>query len=439
MKSALSYLIRGGSGDMYRKSHVIGGICGVATCFMILSTLGPQVIDSPQEDGNTHPLATLVSWLCAVGLLLSSVLNGFGSVSMPHSYLVGLYLEPIRSDIVAKAEDDLAKTAELLDVKTLDLATLASSSSSGDLNGSRRRLVPPTRKSFSEFGEEFTKRRRNLQKELDFLEMLYEEQEEDVADMKRTQALAIEARTRAGRIRSWVGMIFSIILLIRLFAAAFSIVQSYSPIMASAEAQATAASQDDPITTCLLWLMGHDFVSQDDYTVLSQCISLLLTAILSVSQVRTFLRTVAAMNRRINRVFAKCDCKRSSTTRLSSREAMVNDDDNHNNKALSPFGARPGVYTHLLAILMGCYFLSCLVLIKLSLPVAYRSNFSAALGGIEYRIHSLVIHGTFAASAIVSASALGVLFGIQRQSTRSLATTWMNDNSSSALGNLEKV
>ncbi len=416
LHNAFLYLLKG---ERCRKTHIIGCFCGVATCFVLLSTLGPQVIDSPREDGNTHPLATLVSWLCSVGLLVSSILNGFGSVSMPHSCLVGLYLEPIRPDIVAKAEDDLAQTAALLETKTSDLESMASSST--DLNGSRRRLGPLTRKSFAEFGEDYSKRRKQLQKELDFLEMLYEELEEDVADMKRAQLLATEARTQAGRIRSWVGIIFSIILLIRLFAATCSILQSFSPM--APEARPGTASQDDPITTCLLWLMGHYLVSQEDYVLLSQCISLFLTAILSVSQVRTFLRTVAAINRRINQFFTKCDCKR---TRFREAVVLVDDD-----KAL-PFGARPGIYTHLLAILMGCYFLSCLVLTKLSLPVAYRSNFAAALGGIEYRIHSLVVNGTFAVSAIVSAAALGVLFGIQRQSTRSLAATWMNDYSSTA-------
>jgi hypothetical protein len=54
----------------------------------------------------------------------------------------------------------------------------------------------------------------------------------------------------------------------------------------------------------------------------------------------------------------------------------------------------------------------------MNLPLEYRSNFSAAMGGINLVVQSKVANSCFCASAAFSATLLSLLFGIQRQNTK---------------------
>jgi hypothetical protein len=336
-------------------------------------------------------LPTMVSWLCAVGLLLSSVLNGFGSVSLPHSCLSGIYLEPIGPEIIANAQVELHKASSALHTKRMELTS--DTSSSTDLSSMGMR--------WSMGSEESVQRRYKVQQEIDFLETLVEELGEDVREMKFAKVTAEMARTRMGRIRSWMGAVFSIVLLVRLYT-------SFTSIWL-----VTTTRRGDPITTAMLWLTGHHLVNQQDYNSISQCVSLGLTAFLTASQVQSFLRTVSALNVRLLRFYRKCYCSSRSSAELVS---------------LNKKGTQ--MYTDLLAALMGCYFLSCVVLTKMNLPLEYRSNFSAAMGGINLVAQNRVANSCFCASAALSATILGLLFGIQRQNTK-------RHIADDALGNLD--
>ena len=373
-----------------RRSFVIGGICGVVSTITILWTVGSFVMQSSSEEMQMLP--TMVSWLCAVGLLLSSVLNGFGSVSLPHSCLAGIYLEPIRPEVIVTAEVELQKMTSSLVSKRAELAPdMSSPSSSADLSSiGTRRWPAQNKKSFADYGsEDVSQRKLQVQNDVNFLETLVEELAEDIVEMKYSQETAALARTTMGKIRSWLGVIFSLVLLIRLYTSITSIVRFNA---------ATETRRSDPITMGLLWLTGHHLVSQEDYDSLSQCVSLLLTAFLSVSQVRMFLRTVTALNLRLTRLYRNCNCKSRSQTKVL-------------------FGGAQS-YAHLLAALMGCYFLSCVVLTKMNLPLEYRSGFSTAMGGTDFVVQSTVANSVFCASAVISAIVLGLLFGIQRQNTK---------------------
>lgn len=372
------------------KSVVLGGFCGVVTTLVILKTLGSLVISFPTQS-SIHVLSTLVSWLCAAGLMISSVLNGFGSVSMPYSCLAGIFLEPIRPEVLARAELELRNTTKNMEGKLTDLHS-DSITSLGDTSRRRSAATHAGKIAFADYNsDEISKRKRKLQNEIDFLETLIGELKEDIVEMKSAQEQAAKARTTLGRIRSYVGLVFSIVLLVRLYMAAKSVVQvRYGP----------QQERGDPITTALLWLAGHNFVSSKDYNTLSQGISLLLTAFLSMSQIRMFLRTASSVNRRIMLITRKCYC----TPRRHGEESTYY-----------------SIHTRVLAALTGCYFLSCVVLTKMNLPAQYRSSFSAALGGMEYSICIPVVNLVFCISAGVSAMVVSLLVGIQRQNTKRYA------------------
>jgi hypothetical protein len=379
------------------KNVVMGGLCGIVSTLILLKALGPLVIYFPTQ---TSPqiLSTVISWLCAVGLLISSTLNGFGCVSLPHSCLSGLFLEPIRPEVLARAEMELRSTTKSYEAKLTELHSDSGLSLDYSEPARQRKTVSHTsgKIAFADFNsDESTKRKRDLQNEIDFLDTLMAELKEDIAEMKYAQEQAASARSTMGKIRSYIGILFSVVLLIRLYTATLSILQGYY--------MGPEPARGDPITTALLWLTGHNFVSDKDYNTLSQGISLLLTAVLSATQVRTFLRVVSALNRRILLIYRKCYC---APRRQQTGDALIDND------------SYVKIHTRVLAAFTGCYFLSCVVLTKMNLPYEYRSSFSAALGGMEYSIRTPVVNLVFCTSAGVSAMILGLLFGIQRQNTK---------------------
>jgi hypothetical protein len=401
--------------SLYRQSLIFGSFLGITATIATLRLIAPLVFHKTStQDTTSTTLSETVSWMCAVGILLSALLNGFGSVSMPHSCLAGLYLEPVHPDAIAKAEIELqqAKTSLENSIAQMDTAGEIHVPSGGQGTWTRSspkasksftRSTPKPSPSFSELGDSLTKRKQSLQSEVDFLGTLVIEMTQDVAEMRYSQAMATNARTTVGKIRSWLGIVFSVVLLIRLCSVAISI---WTPHPAGSNSSASVESRpakSDPVSTALLWLMGKNLVTPQYYNALSQFISLLLTAFLSFSQVRTFLNMATAINRRIDHLFQTCYCKSEKKADALLEEQLL-------------FNTK--LHTHVLASLLGCYFLACIVLTKMMLPVEYRSEFSAALGGKEvFQIRTYAVNAAFALSAVISTVILGMLLGIQRQNT----------------------
>ena len=378
-------------------SYNIGASAGVMSTFIILRTFGSLVISHQGHSYNI--LSTLVSWLCAVGLMLSSILNGFGSVSLPHSCLAGFYLQPIHPAVMAQAETELQSTIKALEFTMTELDE-GSPTAATVLTNNRRKQA--SRKSFANCAHNEGGRKHGLQQDCNFLDMLVEELREDVAEMKHAHFLASQARTLLGQIKAYIGMFFSVILLLRLYSSILSVIQM--------DETTSTSSTRDPITAVLVWLTGHHYVNQHDFTNLSQGISLLLTVILSFSQFQTFLRTTESVHRRLLLIYRKCQCaqKRGTATLHTIKRNTTQEESQ--------------ISMHILAALTGCYCISCVVLIKMNVPLEYRAGFTAAIGGSDFTIHSSALNLLFSVSAVVSSMVLGLLFGIQRQNTKRHAT-----------------
>lgn len=383
------------------RTGILGGICSVAASLACLRLLAPFVIRTEQD----APLLTLaVSWLSSVGLLCSAVLNGFGSVSLPHSCLAGLYLEPIRSETIDQAEAELEKVKKSLEDRKSQLSE----------PGVRIQLMPVSgswkRTSFTELGDEVSQRRQVLLGEIEFLETLVDEMEEDISEMRESQKMALQARTLTGRVKSWVGVVFSVVLLLRLFSAVMSAWPQMSAEIETANAlSSTGRGGGDIVTRILMWLFGHKIVkTRENVNALSQFISLIITAFLAFSQVRNFMRIAAAVNRRLKALYSKCYCIKGKKD--SSLSASISQD--------GGLQLLNGFCSPLLASLMGCYFIACVVLTKIMLPAKFSSSFAAALGGPSmFQIRLYSVNATFALSALISTAVLGMTVGIQRQNT----------------------
>jgi hypothetical protein len=423
---------------VYRKSAVLGSLMGTGLAWAVLCfVVGPLVVDQQQQQDHNnhyrdqifHPqiLSDMVSWLCAVGILLSSLMNGFGSVSMPYYCLAGLFLQPIHSDVIANAEQEVQKTRSALDDKHKEILNsltvpLAKPRTRTKTTSLWRRVLPNVKRNFSDVADEISQRKKIISKEIAFLETLLDELNADVEEMRYSQTIAFRARSPVGRIRSWIGVVFSIILLARLGTAMRSVWRQYL----SGNADVRSSSGLDPVTQVLLWMLGHHFVKEEDLHVMSQFVSLLISVILSVSQMRNFLRTASTVRRRTSsfyRNWIACQpmCCKPWISLCWSSSRQPSSSPRHS-AAENPGHDR--YFSHLVSALMCCYCLACVVLTKMMLPYEYRAGFSAALGSGDsglFRIRTYAVDFVFSLTALVSASVLFIILGIMRSNARRYA------------------
>lgn len=415
---------QGHSQSQHRSFVMAGGTCGIIFTVAFLSTMGPLVVQPSSEDGSTL-LALIVSWICALGLIISSILNGFGSVSLPYTTLSGLFLQQVKPDCIGKLEaslrsmeDALAKKRTMLKELKVEIPTLmhpsrgtsrSSKTQTSSNTFSISSLLPQNNASatFSELGDELRIRKQILQSEIGFMEDLIRETTLDIEELKYSQLTAAAARTSMGRTKSYVGLLFSMILLVRLANAGYSIFRSYGTLLNTNYASHHhhhKKSRSDVITSVLLWMTGHNYFSNNQYNTLSQMVSLVLSAVLSFTQVRTFLRTATIVHRRLSGF-----CK------------MVISDGDHSldffqKESLGQTPSTVSILGPIISSFLGCYSLACIVLIKMMLPERYSVAFSVALdeSGM-FTIHSSIVNTVFFSSAVLSACIFGMLLGIQRQ------------------------
>ena len=317
--------------------------------------------------GPHSPLKFMVKMACALGIIIASLLNGFGCASMPHANLVGMYLKPTSAAVLAKVEEDYFYAVQNLEEKRYMLSGLLQLTSANNIPVDNSKI-------------------KQLNEEINFLENLVGDMNDDIEEMKHSQRLAMKARTPVGRFSWLLGVIFSVLLIVRVLLAAFSILD----VSASNKRM---PRHRDPITIVVLWLTGHNFVHDEQYNLYLQGTSLILAGFLTITQVRNFFRVVGALGRKLSHVMGiSVDTSKSQKT--------VGD-----------------LSLLLYSFVMGCYFLSCVVIVKMTLPIEYRSSFSAAVGKFDFGFNSNVLNIVFCSSTCTSAIILGFLFGIQRNNS----------------------
>jgi hypothetical protein len=358
--------------------------------FIFLQVVGPMVI--PRGANQETLLAQVISKLTAVGVVVSALLNGYGSVSFPYFCLAGLWLEPVHPDAVVMAKRQLLDARALLAKRQMEMQS-NEISTGAPVSLSRTMSWSSKKSSFSDLGEAVLQRRKNLLVEVEFLQTLSDELAQEASEMRHSGRMAQAARTPVGRLRSFIGVVFSVVLLVRLCAAAIS-------VWTAQQHSSGPRGHADPVTVALMWVMGGD--SHEYYNALSQCTSLALTAILSFSQVRSFLYTLSAINRLSNSWYRKCYCH----VKYSFDTPNV-------------VGSRGNaVLSNVVASLLTSYCLACSVLTKNLIPVEYRSSFSNALGGADiFHVRLHAVNTVFLSATVVSATVLGIILGIQRQNT----------------------
>lgn len=363
----------------------MGGFAGIVVTALSLKVIGPMVVPAY----STEPLPVGISWLVSVGMMISAMLNGFGSVSLPYSCVAGLWLEPIQNDSISKAMVDLERTRDALKSKEQEQRESASPMSrSGE-----------SRSFWTNYGQDDDAHRRQLATEVAFLRGLVIELEQDLRDMRASQHLAVLARTPMGRFRSYIGIVFSVVLVIRLCSACSQVL-----VARNLHQQAHA----DLVTRLVAWLTGQNIVTVAEADVWSNLISLGLTAILSLSQIRTLIQKVLAVQ---NRLVKFCSCCYLPPNEQITLPSSVSSNTVGGDKE----SGLQSILRHVLASIISCYFLACVVITKLMLPPDCRVSFSAVVTG--FMIRNETIQMTYLVSAGVSLVTFCLLLSVQRQHT----------------------
>lgn len=193
-------------------------------------------------------MKTMVTMICSFGLIVASILNGFGSSSLPHSNIVGIFLKPTPMATITKAENDCYYAKSQLEEKECLLSDIMQSAANNGRSSSSSSFtsVIPTIKT--------DKQMQQLQDEVIFLANLVHDMNDDIYEMKQSQQLAVRARTTIGRIRVFFGVIFSVVLVVRVLIASKSLSLLFQ------DQTKTLQSPRDPVTSILLWLIGNNIV-----------------------------------------------------------------------------------------------------------------------------------------------------------------------------------
>ena len=399
-----------------KRGLLLGCFVGLSCSYFSLRATGRLVTEIDNEMENTIALKKVVSQICAIGVLISSILGAFGSVSMPYTCLMGIYLPHVSDHSIKSMQKELQSLSQ-------SLATLQSTTTLSSLGASGSGLASPVANGASASrgrGMSFFRKRCSslarahpssgipadeyqatvTREEIEYLQNLHADITDELFEMSLMQLQVKRSRTPQGRIKGFVGVIFSVVLLIRVGVA---MVIAFGPGNRAGDNN----ERSDPITIGLSLLLGFSMIDEVEYDSLQQLGSLFLSAFLSVSQVNMFLRTMSALNRRMG-----CLLRRSCQSDFVARDQR--DKLLHNTSATS----------WLLAGMNGAFFLSGVILMKMNMPRDLRGEFSFALRGSgDFSFDARITNAVFAFSSILTAVILSILFGIRRQTSNLHLTT----------------
>ena len=338
--------------------HARGGAAALLTLYVyfFFSTVG-----SHSEGESWFMLEHGISRIGVVGVTAMAVLSGFGAVNCPYEYM-GYGRTRTTAAEVASAERRLLQTLDIIVSKQKRMAT--------EKGSARRRQASAADGGgggsiFSSFfggaGAEAaasSSLMQGLRVEVSALEGLCREMFLEIHEMRGNQQREKLATTLRGRVLNVLGHFLSLCCVYKVLMATVNLVFSRDP-------------KKDPATAMLervLFVMpslGRQF----DIDFWSQAISFTLVGVLVFSQTRNFLQTVMKV------------------LYFYSSSVSVN------SQAL------------LLAQVMGMYFVSSVLLLRMNLPEQYRASISKVLGDIKFnyfhRHFDLVFLATACATFLV--------------------------------------
>jgi hypothetical protein len=299
-----------------------------------------------------------------VGVALVAVLSGFGSVSLPFTY-ISLFIRPVERAEIAALAAQLERAGEGAAEKRAAAAAAraeAAAAAAGEGGGRRGGLLGRLTSSWRSGARAAAARAAELDAAAAALEALRDALAGDVAELRTEHERGLRSRTPLGAVQNAAGYALSLYCLFRVAASASAL--AFGEAAAGADPVGAAAGAARRAATG-----GRLRV---DAAALSQHLTLAFVAAISASSLRGFMRQAA-------RLFV----------------------------ALGGGRARDATLVLALAQLLGFYSLATLLLLRRQLPGRQRVALAAALGGeLEFDLLHRRFHALFLASAGASGAAL---------------------------------
>jgi hypothetical protein len=327
---------------------------------------------SPALPQGSHKYGVLdaVGRVGALGLILVSILSGYGTVSVPFGYLC-LFVRPVEQGEIAAMDSQMqqamvSKKQKIAKVEQLRMDLRTKKEGSKLASGFFSKFVNAigsagTRKIVQDIAA--------LEVEISALSSLEAALLADVEDLKKQRRKALLSRTLRGHAENLLGYILSLYCV-------FRIINSSSALVLGED------TSSDPVSRTIALCLGFFSLSVDVHTV-SQYMTLAFVGFISITSLRGFMM-------HMQRFFSFF---RGSGIGISSTGFVL-----------------------MLAELLGLYAISTLLLLRRQLPEQYRATVTDAIGGeLEFDSYQREFHALFLVTALVSLGLFGSQISRRRQ------------------------
>ncbi|XP_064595611.1 Golgi pH regulator-like [Liolophura sinensis] len=345
----------------HRKDVKVLLTCGAWTCFLYFFwKIGdPFPILSPKH--GIFSIEQCIGRVGVIGVTLMALLSGFGAVNCPYTYM-SYFVRHVSEADIQSSERRLMQTMDMIVMKKKRIALAkqeglrqaSTARSSGGIWGMLKSVTSNT-----SGGENIGL----LQQETGALEELGRQLFLETVDLNNTVERIRYSKTFKGRYFNFLGYFFSMYCVYKTFMATVNIIFD-------------RVGKKDPITRGTEIAVNYLGI-QFDVKFWSQQISFLLVGIIIVTSIRGLLLT-------LTRFFYAIASSKSSN-----------------------------VIVLCLAQIMGMYFVSSVLLIRMNMPPEYRSIITEVLGELQFNFYHRWFDVIFLVSAL---SSIGFLYIAHQQS-----------------------
>ena len=348
-------------------------LAGISVAFWRSTWLAP-VLPSGTNPVERYGMLDAVGRVGALGLVLVSVLSGYGTVSVPFSYL-SLFIRPVETGEISAMESQLQQTLvskkqKIAKVDSLQMELKAKKESDQARAGFFSKFINAigsvgTRKIMQDIA--------SLEIEIASLSSLEAALVADVNDLKKQRQKAILSRTLRGHVQNLLGYLLSLYCIYRMVA-------SFMALLVGEDTSSDPVSKT--IALVLRVFTGGNITI--DVRIISQYLTLAFVGFISVTSLRGFMMHM----QRFFSIFR--------------------------GSGISSVG-----FVLMLTELLGFYTISSLLLLRRQLPEQYRATVTDAIGGdLEFDTYHKGFHALFLVTACIS---LGLLWQqVSRRKTEAL-------------------
>jgi len=296
-----------------------------------------------------------------IGVTIMALLSGFGAVNYPYTCM-NYFLRPVNDNQVLGLERTLLQKYDVIANKKKRLVTAKLEFKKRSPNGYSR-FVNGTYLRRILKGDDLEQTVYQLEQEISAYTELCQRLYLDINDLRLDKERIEFSQTLQGKFFNFMGYFFSIYCIYKMFMATINIVFN-------------RISHKDPISRGFEILL-HTFGVEVDVMFWSQQISFIVVGIIIATSIRGFLKEIM-------KFFW------AWSNNVSSNFIVI-----------------------LLSQIMGMYFVSCVLLMRMNLPLTYRTTITNILGDIEFDFY----HRWFDVIFIMSAS-LSIGYMVSRSITK---------------------